>query len=203
KGGHILIKGFPSERRSECGLVRRVVRGVIERLLPSGGAEEEGARRAVEFVKHEVRRLLTGGCTAAEVTLTTALWRSDGQDIRDGAAGIMSLSGPGTSGPGQGGGRRLGVPAHVSLAQRLQRRDPHRTFLLGERLPLIFVEGGEGDLQSEKAEDPIVALKEGNAPDYSLYWEKKLSPPLGRIFRHVLSESKLNDLLNGSHTKSR
>ena len=66
-----MVKGIESERRNEAPVVRTIIRGVLTRslLLRSPDA-------AVNFVKHQVIRLLRGDVDLGELTFTAALVRS-------------------------------------------------------------------------------------------------------------------------------
>lgn len=81
---------------------------------------------------------------------------------------------------------------HASLAVRLQKRDPGRTFLLGERLGYVLLPGCR--TQDEAAEEPLTAAKQGLVPDLELYWKNKLLRPLSEIFKTCLSPAEMQAL---------
>lgn len=71
----------------------------------------------------------------------------------------------------------------------MQKRDPGRTFVLGERLSYVLLPGMR--TQDEGAEDPLAAAKGGLAADYELYWHNKLRRPLSEILTTCLTAAQL------------
>ncbi len=93
---------------------------------------------------------------------------------------------------------RLLMPMHyhcdawecfLSHMLHLQKRDPGRIFVLGERLSYILLPGLR--TQDEAAEDPLTAAKAGCAADYELYWQNKLRKPLTEILTTCLTPTAL------------
>ena len=76
----------------------------------------------------------------------------------------------------------------------MQKRDPGRNFVLGERLSYILLPGLR--TQDEAAEDPLTAAKAGCAADYELYWQNKLRKPLTEILTTCLSAAALQVCLH-------
>ena len=76
------------------------------------------------------------------------------------------------------------MPSITSIARQegggLQKRDPGRSFVLGERLLYVLLAGAR--LQDEAAEDPLAAALHNAMPDCELYWRNKLLRPLSEIF---------------------
>ena len=54
-------------------------------------------------------------------------------------------------------------------------------------------------LQDEAAEDPLVAAKQGAAPDCELYWRNKLLRPLSELFAVCLSQPALQVCVLAAH----
>lgn len=71
----------------------------------------------------------------------------------------------------------------------MQKRDPGRTFVLGERLLYVLLAGIR--LQDDAAEDPLTAARQGSAADYDLYWHNKLLRPLSEVFAVCLPPNGL------------
>ena len=99
------------------------------------------------------------------------MWRETGADIAKHASGLFSAS-PAKRGP---------LTPHVALASRLCAADPGREFLLGQRIPYVFVQRDGTKLQADKAEDPVAVLKGCMMPDYQLYFKNKMQEPLRKI----------------------
>lgn len=78
----------------------------------------------------------------------------------------------------------------------MQKRDPGRNFVLGERLSYILLPGLR--TQDEAAEDPLTAAKAGCAADYELYWQNKLRKPLTEILTTCLSPAALQVCLHSA-----
>ena len=75
------------------------------------------------------------------------------------------------------------------MSAAVQKRDPGRTFVLGERLSYILLPGLR--TQDEAAEDPLTAARAGCAADYELYWQNKLRKPLTEILTTCLTPTAL------------
>src|SRR3546814_10946 len=136
---------------------------------------DDNVEGAIEFGQAAVRRLMSGEASMCELAVTKALWRVDMGDIQEMVANEKD-SVRGLKRPLPLRGRNVVIVcnqlcwvlfcdssqstvAHVALAERLLRRDPTRVFMLGERLPHVFLLGESGARQSELAEDPVYALK--------------------------------------------
>jgi len=57
--------------------------------------------------------------------------------------------------------------------------------------------------QDDAAEDPLTALLQGQAPDSTLYWQKKLATPLAEICVKILTPAQYKRLMEGAHTRVR
>lgn len=179
---------------------------------------DEDVASAVSYVEEQGRRLLSGRVSIWELIMTGGLWRVSGQQVEraaaaanaelDGEEGLPSPPPAASSGGRKGGGSASvggsNVPEeevrgpHAALAVRLRQRDPDRTFVLGERLQYVLLAGPK--LQDEAAEDPLVAARQGLAPNYELYWRNKCVAPLTEVFTTCLTPAQLQALLSGPHT---
>lgn len=92
-------------------------------------------------------------------------------------------------------------PAHVTLAARMQRRDPGSAPQLGNRVPYVVVtpecteaarrEHATADLVNERSEDPEWAAEHGMRVDTEYYAQKKFEPPFLRMLAPVLAAREL------------
>ncbi len=78
---------------------------------------------------------------------------------------------------------------HGALAVRLAQRDPGRTFVLGERVPYVLLQGSVK--QEDAAEDPLTAVKHSLSVNHELMWTNKLRKPLSELMGYVLSPQQL------------
>jgi len=91
--------------------------------------------------------------------------------------------------------------AHVTLAEKMRKRDLATAPALGDRVPYVIVKGVKGAAAYEKAEDPIYVLENNLPIDSKYYLENQLANPLLRIFEPIMGE-KANTLLSGDHTRT-
>ena len=131
---------------------------------------------SLEDAKRWIIRLLRGDVVLTDLVFTAALWRETGADITKHAA---------TYKPDAPSGSKGSQPTtpHVALAARIAAADPTHEFLLGQRIPYVFVQRDAGvTLQAAKAEEPEVALARNYTPDYQLYFKNKMMESLRKIF---------------------
>lgn len=93
-----------------------------------------------------------------------------------------------------------GKVAHVELAERMAKRDPGSAPRMGDRIPYVMCDVGNGAKGYEKSEDPIWALEHSIPIDTKYYLENQLSGPLNRLFGPIIGEEKVKGLLEGKHT---
>lgn len=75
--------------------------------------------------------------------------------------------------------------AHVTLAERVEKRDPGNAYKIGDRVKYVVIPGSKGQKTFELGEDPLYAFDNGLSPDYTWYLENQLKRPLQRIFYYV------------------
>ncbi|KAI0558606.1 DNA-directed DNA polymerase [Gracilaria domingensis] len=91
--------------------------------------------------------------------------------------------------------------AHVTLAEKMRKRDPGTAPSLGDRVPYVITHGSKNEPAYSRPEDPLYVL-ENNVPiDNKYYLENKLRKPLERIFEPVMG-SKVSSLFFGEHTRT-
>jgi DNA polymerase delta subunit 1 len=139
---------------------RMTLQGVIKRIVM-----QDDVDAAVEFAKAQIRRLLSGRCELWELVMTGGLWRMSGQEVErvamqgvcpsqpclsaclpaclrwlKGERQILALLDPLRPVVAGAGEEEVKGP-HAALAVRLQKRDPNRSFVLGERLQYVLLPG--------------------------------------------------------------
>ncbi|KAI0557880.1 DNA-directed DNA polymerase [Gracilaria domingensis] len=91
--------------------------------------------------------------------------------------------------------------AHVTLAEKMRKRDPGTAPSLGDRVPYVITHGSKNEPAYSRPEDPLYVL-ENNVPiDNKYYLENMLRKPLERIFEPVMG-SKVSSLFFGEHTRT-
>lgn len=90
-----------------------------------------------------------------------------------------------------------GVQPHVELAKKIEKRDPTKSIIVGERLGFVIVKGNQ--LISKRAEDPEYVKEKGLDIDSQYYIENQLLPPIERIFE--VCGIRKSELIEGSRQK--
>ena len=91
-------------------------------------------------------------------------------------------------------------PPHVSVAERMMKRDPNVTIGPGDRISYAIYAGAKGSKVSERAEDPVYAQAK-NLPIDVTYYLDQMKRPLVDIFGPILggdNEAKKR-LFTGDH----
>lgn len=91
--------------------------------------------------------------------------------------------------------------AHVTLAEKMRKRDPGTAPALGDRVPYVITKGTKNEPAYSRAEDPLFVLENNIPIDNNYYLENMLRKPLQRIFEPVMG-SKVNTLFVGEHTRA-
>ena len=91
---------------------------------------------------------------------------------------------------------------HITVNQRVARRDPGREKLEGDRIEYVLTTGHGKTF--EQAEDPRYVLENNIPIDYRYYYEKQLRKPVHRLFRRVMDEQRIeSEIFNGPHMRQR
>jgi len=90
--------------------------------------------------------------------------------------------------------------AHVELADRMRKRNPHTAPAIGDRVPYVIVKAVKGAKAYEKSEDPLWVLENNIPLDYQYYLENQLKNPLIRIFEPIMGDT--NTLFVGDHARN-
>ncbi|CAK0805247.1 unnamed protein product, partial [Prorocentrum cordatum] len=79
---------------------------------------------------------------------------------------------------------------HVTVAEKLRKRDPASAPSIGDRVPYLVLGGAAKSNVNERAEDPLYALEHELPIDAEYYLEKQLKQPLIRVFELVLGSAQ-------------
>lgn len=91
--------------------------------------------------------------------------------------------------------------AHVTLAEKLRKRDAGTAPSLGDRVPYVIIKGVKKEPAYSRAEDPLYVLEHNIPIDNNYYLENMLRKPLERIFEPVMA-GNVNSLFVGEHTRA-
>lgn len=92
--------------------------------------------------------------------------------------------------------------AHLTLVDKMRKRDPSTAPNVGDRVPYVVVAGAKGAPAYTKVEDPLYCLENNIAIDVKYYLENQLQQPLMRLFEPILGESVDRVLFHGEHVRS-
>lgn len=145
-------KGVEMKRRDSCLAAQKILTGFVQRLFATEGDRSVRERKAVEFAREGVDKVLDGNVPFHELIQNRQLAKKH-------------YASP--------------VP-HMTLNEKMRRRGK-RVRELGERVPFIVVTGRSGRSFAQSAEDPDTALEENLLPDYEYVVEKKIQKPLERF----------------------
>jgi len=147
------VKGMESVRRDIIPLVRELMARVLYQLLVKRDTEA-----AVQMVKTTVYHVLSGKLDLSRFIITKALWR--GTESDDYSAKQM----------------------HTALVEKLRKRDPSRSVVLGQRVSFVLIQAEKGARQHQQSEDPFYVLQHGLPLDLQLYVDNYLKKPIVRLF---------------------
>ncbi|PXF45121.1 DNA polymerase delta catalytic subunit [Gracilariopsis chorda] len=91
--------------------------------------------------------------------------------------------------------------AHVTLAEKMRKRDAGTAPSLGDRVPYVITHGSKNEPAYSRAEDPLYVLEHNVPIDNRYYLENMLRKPLERIFEPVMG-TKVGSLFVGEHTRT-
>jgi DNA polymerase delta subunit 1 len=196
KPDKIDVKGIQLVRRDNCGLVKRVSKEVLDRIMYHRDLEG-----ALEIVRRTTRDLLEGDVDVRELVLSKTLKASaetlflDLHEICDKCAGKMARIATDRLRCNNAECRRERGMAyknmtqpHVHVACRIESREPGAGPKANERVPYVFVRRA-CKLQVDRAEDPGYARDKGMKPDGMYYLEHQLKSPMLQLFEELVPDA--------------
>ena len=179
-------KGLESVRRDNCLLVRTMVGKVIDILL-----NDKDVFKAKSYVKNRIFDLQNGNIDLSKLIISKSLSKNLNIKKLDKELGIESGN----------AGRSARETTfytnnspHVSLAERLYKRNPTNPPIVGDRIPYVIVKGPKKSKLYQNSEDPLYALEKDLPIDIDYYIERQVKPPMKRIFDAV---EKDHDIFTG------
>lgn len=186
-------KGIESVRRDNCLLVRTMVGKVIDVLL-----NEMDIAKAKDYVKNRIYDLQNGNIDLSKLIISKSLTKNLDVERLNRELGDLSLQSQksGSSSKTKANVYAINLP-HVSLAERLYKRNPHNPPMIGDRVPYVIVKGPKKSKLYENSEDPLYAMEKDLPIDIEYYINRQISPPMKRIFDVV---EKDHDIFTGKHS---
>jgi DNA polymerase delta subunit 1 len=190
----VLLKGVQLVRRDSCPYVKRVCKEALDRVL-----YKRDLKGAVEVVRAAVRDLLEGRAPIEELTLSKAL-AAGAEDLIMDVQGVckachgktMELhKGELTCSNARCGAVRKPVykqmsQAHITVACKLEERNPGSGPRSNDRVPFVYVEGPKALNASERAEDPKFVQEHGIQVDTMYYFNNGLVNVAMQLFEELL-----------------
>lgn len=186
-------KGLESVRRDNCLLVRSMVGKVIDILL-----NEMDVSKAKNYVKNKIFDLQNGNIDLSKLIISKSLSKNlDFERLNQELESIgvnTQNSSTSKNSKSKSNVYNINLP-HVSLAERLYKRNPNNPPMIGDRIPYVIIKGQRKSKLYENSEDPQYALEKDLPIDIEYYVEKQLKPPMKRIFDVA---EKDHDIFTGS-----
>lgn len=134
---------------------------------------QRSVESAVEFVKGTIADLLLNRLDISNLVITKSFSKAESE--------------------------YKGVQAHITLVERMRKRDAASAPTIGDRVAFVYIKGAMGAKAFERSEDPIYVLENNIPIDTQYYLEHQLAGPLTRVFEAVLDDP--SELLRGNHTR--
>jgi len=164
KPDYIDAKGIQLVRRDNCPLVRDISTKVLNTIM-----YDLDVNQAMEHARNAARDLLYGKVPVEKLVVSKSIRRIKYEE-KDGE--IQAIH-----------DYKSSAQPHITLALKLERREPGTGPRSGDRIPYVFVKtGNPKDLQYLKAEDPNYVKEHGLPLDAEYYLEHSLNSPLESLF---------------------
>ena len=188
-------KGLESVRRDNCLMIRNMIEKVIDILL-----NDKDTEKAKRYVQGQIYDLQNGNIDISKLIISKGLTKALDYEKIDNARvgeekGIMSRSKK-KNGKKPADIYKVRLP-HVSLAERLYKRNPNNPPMSGDRIPYVVIKGHKKAPLYERTEDPLYALERDLPLDIDYYLERQIKAPVKRIFKAI--DPNYN-IFSGDHT---
>ncbi len=195
--------GLPLAKRSSCTFLKRAYLDVLLTILSCTKTEAGAIKRitstdpsadALARLEYHLDVLQKGNVPFEQLFLTKALMKSY-------AGRVLCKSCP-PDRPVEnclecnGRGKVISLP-HVSLADRMQRRDPGSEPSVGERFSYLIIRDEFRDAAiSSNSETPEYARLQNLEPDYQYYLNNQLRKPMTDLFSLTTKKTEAERTLN-------
>lgn len=175
KPDYIDNKGIETKRRDNAKIVKRVLDGVLDRLLRH--RDKEGAAK---LIREAVREIEEHRVDYGDLIISKTL-RKPAEQYEPAHRG-----------------------AHAWLALKIAKRDPSLAPPVNSRIPYIIVEGNlKTTKKTQLGEDPVYAIENGLLPNVKFYVEDQLFKTARRIIEPVFGTERTLDLFATSRSNKR
>lgn len=159
---------------------------------------EKDDKAAVKLVKGVVSDLLQDRIDMSQLIITKELGKkTQGQEEEENKTNKRKGGKPKTENKNS----YTAKMPHVTLADKMRKRDPATAPNVGDRVPYVIIKGAKDAKIYERAEDPLYVLENNIELDFNYYLENQLKKPLLRIFEPILTNASL-ELFSGEHTRT-
>ena len=159
---------------------------VIDILL-----NEKDVSKAKNYVKNRIYDLLNGNVDLSKLIISKSLSKNLNIEKLSREMGKMTIEKIKSKSKGN---IYTNNSPHVSLAERLYKRNPNNPPMIGDRIPYVITKGPKNSKLYQNSEDPLYALEKDLPIDIEYYIEKQVKPPIKRIFDAV---EKDHDIFTG------
>ena len=147
-------KGLATVRRDACRFVQETLKEVLRIIM-----EDMDEKKAIAYVKEQIRLLMTGKISIYKLILSRKLSRDNYANKQP----------------------------HSELAKTLAQRDPISAPKLGDRVPFVIINGeSRKSKMCDMAEDPLYIVKKQIPVNYTYYLTNQLAKPTMQILDGIL-----------------
>ena len=165
KSDYIDAKGIQLVRRDNCPLVKDVSQKVLDTIM-----YDLDTKLAADYARDAARQLLAGVIPIDKLVVSKSLRRISYETDQN---GVIQLKHD----------YKSAAQPHITVALKMERRDPGTGPRSGDRVPYVFIETQDKNtLQHEKAEDPDYVKTQNIRIDAEYYLEHALNSPLNGLF---------------------
>jgi DNA polymerase elongation subunit (family B) len=170
--------GIVLKRRDNAKIVKIVVGGIVNYIL-----NERSNQGAIDYTRALIKKILRGHYPIDKYIITKTLrgeykgTKMTTSKVMNSATGKMETVNAGTKGSWKWDD--VNCPsAHVTLCQRIGKRDPGNKPEMNDRIPFVYiVPKGKVLLQGERIEDPKYVLDNNLDLDYLFYLTNQIMKP--------------------------
>lgn len=189
--------GIVLKRRDNAKIVKIVVGGIVDYVLNGKFGDTNVTNRnkgAINYTRTLLKKILQGKYPIDKYIITKTL-RSNYKGIK------MTDDEKGEQGQkGSWHWEDVSCPlAHVTLCQRMAKRNPGNKPESNDRIPYVYViPNGKVKLQADRIEDPNYVIEKQIELDYQFYITNQIMKPALQFLEHIaVSPEKIfNDYIN-------
>ena len=168
-------KGVVLKRRDNPEIVKKIYSGVVNPLLEHG---KRGIDMSIKFLKTELEKLMNNQVDLQDLVITKKLAKGYGKVSNSGEVVLKD-----------GDYSNMNLP-HVSLANKMRKRDPGSAPLVGDRISYVFINLPEDPKAKlyERAEELTVVIDKKLEIDYLYYITNQIQNPVSEIIKILVKD---------------